>query len=243
MTQYLKTGIIIVMPAYNAAKTLRATVDSLPPIYDRIILCDDASTDETVQVAQELNIQIVVHEHNRGYGGNQKTLYREALKYQPDIIVMVHPDNQYSLEWLAAGIAQVRANQADYVLGNRMATARQDGMPFWRYSSNRFLTWLQNITFGAHLAEFHSGLRLYRASMIERMPFASFSDDFVFDSQTIAWAFSQGYRFGQMPTRCYYGYKESSINFHRSLQYGLATLAVLVSYKKRFPKKSSPENN
>ncbi len=227
----MPANIIVVMPAYNAERTLAATIKSLPQLYNQIILCDDASQDRTVEVAKSLGIQVIQHTHNRGYGANQKTLYTEALKYRPDIIVMVHPDNQYSAEWLADGIKQIVDQQADYVLGNRMADARADGMPLWRYASNRFLTKLQNWFFGSQLSEFHSGLRLYRASMIAAMPLEKFSDDFVFDSETIAWAFAHDYKFGQMRTRCFYGLQESSINFARSLRYGLATLRVLVNYK------------
>ena len=227
----MSAKIIVVLPAYKAERTIAATIKSLPPVYDQIILCDDSSPDRTVEVAQSLGIEVLQHAHNRGYGANQKTLYAAALKYNPDIIVMVHPDNQYSAEWLSQGIEQILHNQADYVLGNRMAHARADGMPLWRYVSNRFLTFWQNWFFGSQLSEFHSGLRLYRASLIADMPVERFSDDFVFDSETIAWAFAHGYKFGQMPTRCFYGLQESSINFSRSLRYGLDTLKVLIRYK------------
>lgn len=223
-------SIVVVLPAYNAERTLAKTIETLPKVYHAILLCDDASSDRTVEVARGLELTVFEHEHNGGYGANQKTLYREALQLDPDVIVMVHPDNQYDASNLAMGIAMIREHKADFVLGNRMSTARTDGMPLWRYLSNRFLTLFQNLVFRAHLHEFHSGLRLYRTSLLRAMPFEGFSNDFVFDSETIAWAFAHGYRFGEISARCHYGFNESSINFKRSITYGIATLRVLVLY-------------
>lgn len=222
--------VIVVMPAYNAERTIGGTLERLPRVYDEILLCDDASRDKTVSEARARGLTVFEHTQNGGYGANQKTLYREALARDPDVVVMVHPDNQYDASHIGEGIALIREGKADFVIGNRMATARKDGMPFWRYVSNRFLTFCQNRVFHARMHELHSGLRLYRASMLRVMPFGKFSNDFVFDSETIAWAFAHGYRFGEIPARCYYGFEESSISFKRSVAYGLATLTVLARY-------------
>jgi len=218
------------MPAYNAELTLHETVKRLPHVYDEILLCDDASKDKTVAIAQSLGLTVFTHQKNSGYGGNQKTLYQEALRRNAEIIIMVHPDNQYDASNVADGIRLIEYGEADFIIGNRMSTARKDGMPFWRYVSNRFLTLCQNFVFHSHMHELHSGLRIYRASMLRSMPFEKFSDDFVFDSETIAWAFAHGFRFGEIPARCYYGSSESSISFTRSVTYGLATLKVLARY-------------
>src|SRR3989344_1128333 len=222
--------IIVTMPAYNAEQTIAATVERLPHVYEEILLCDDASKDKTAAVARSLGLTVFEHGRNCGYGANQKTLYYEALQRNPDVIIMVHPDNQYDASNVGTGIRMIERVEADFIIGNRMSTARKDGMPFWRYVSNRFLTICQNLVFHSHMHELHSGLRLYKVSMLRQMPFEKFSDDFVFDSETIAWAFAHGFKFGEIPARCFYGFSESSINFKRSVAYGLATLKVLMRY-------------
>ena len=193
--------IIVTMPAYNAEQTIAATVERLPHVYDEILLCDDASKDKTAAVARSLGLTVFEHGRNGGYGANQKTLYYEALQRNPDVIIMVHPDNQYDASNVGTGIRMIERGEADFIIGNRMSTARKDGMPFWRYVSNRFLTICQNLVF----------------QVLETINWEKNSDDFVFDSETIAWAFAHGFKFGEIPARCFYGFSESSINFKRSV--------------------------
>ena len=219
--------VVIVMPAYNAAKTLEITYKNLPKVYDHVILCDDFSMDETLTASRTLGIETISHDVNKGYGGNQKTLYDAALKRDCDVIVMVHPDNQYETPRLPEMIEMIRSGKADMVLGSRMTTARKNGMPWWRLLSNRFLTILQNKAFGTHLSEFHSGLRAYRASLLASIDYHSFSDDFVFDSQMIAAIIAHNYKIGEVEVECIYHDEVSSINFGRSVKYGLETLKTL----------------
>lgn len=222
--------VVVVMPAYNAEHTIEKTVLTLPPVYDDMLLCDDASSDGTVARSLALGIPTVVHQSNKGYGANQKTLYARAFEHHPDVIVMVHPDNQYNTLGLPEMIAMVRRGEADMVLGSRMETALKNNMPWWKYWGNRFLTVLQNTVFGTRLSEFHSGLRVYRADVLRAMPYQTFSDRFVFDSEVIAWLIANGHRLREYPSECYYNDSVSSVSFKDSVVYGFATVRVLIHY-------------
>lgn len=218
------------MPAYNAGKTLEATVRALPCEYDDILLCDDGSVDDTSLRSESLGITTVRHKNNRGYGANQKTLYALAAKGGAEIVVMVHPDNQYSTERLPEMIGMIRDGSADMVIGSRMMTALQNNMPWWKYIGNRFLTTVQNVIFKTNFSEFHSGLRVYNAHVLDTMPLSSFSDDFVFDAEVVAWCLANTYRIREVPAECYYNSSVSSVNFRRSVEYGFATLRTLVRF-------------
>ncbi len=222
--------VIVVMPAYNAKKTLEKTCANLPKIYSEIIVCDDGSVDGTFEQSQKLNVTTLRHDCNRGYGANQKTLYDYALAKSPSIIIMVHPDNQYTTDCLPEMVAKIEGG-AGLVIGTRMKTALKNRMPWWKYLSNRFLTFLQNRTFRTNLSEFHSGLRGYDARSLASLPYRGFSDDFVFDSEVIANMRGRGYSIEEVPTECYYNKDVSSINFARSVTYGLQTLKTLLRYK------------
>jgi glycosyltransferase involved in cell wall biosynthesis len=231
-------NVIVVMPAYNAGKTLTLTYEGLPKIFDRVILCDDSSKDGTFAVSQGLGLISIQHQTNRGYGANQKTLYNRALEEGADIIIMVHPDNQYNTACLPAMIEQIKSNpRVGMILGSRMASALHHRMPIWKYVGNRFLTTFQNLVFGTKLSEFHSGLRAYPAKIFKTMPYQRFSDDFVFDSEVIAWLVTHGYEIGEVPTECYYNTQVSSVNFRRSVTYGFSTLETLVRYIRGYYKK------
>lgn len=222
--------VLVVMPAYNAGKTLEKTVSSMPPIADRILLCDDGSTDETLMIARRCGLEILQHDFNRGYGANQKTLYNRVRQLPCDIVAMVHPDNQYDTSMITHAVAMIHQNHADVVLGTRMATAKDLGMPWWKRSGNGLLSSIQRKIFHSNLSEFHSGLRVFRASLLQEMPYQIFSNDFVFDSQWLAWCFGHAQRVRELPTQCFYRSDVSSINFRHSLRYGLATLGVLATY-------------
>ncbi len=227
--------IIVVMPADNAARTLEKTYGDLDKdqVYE-VILVDDVSSDETVEVAQHLGLKCIVHVQNRGYGGNQKTCYLEALKDGADVVVMLHPDNQYDATKVPDMVAPILAGQADMVLGSRLLGGRQatlkGGMPVWKYVSNRFLTTCENLTFGTHLSEAHTGFRAYSRRLLQTIPFLINSDDFVFDSEVIAQAVAFGFRIREVPVATRYFPEASSVNFRRSVVYGLATLNVARRY-------------
>jgi glycosyltransferase involved in cell wall biosynthesis len=223
------TRVVIVMPAYRAERTLRDTYLGLPKVYSKVILCDDASGDRTTSVSRELGIATIVHTRNVGYGGNQKTLYDAACLETPDVVVMVHPDNQYDTRCIPEMIERVRRGAA-LVLGTRMETALRNGMPVWKYLSNRFLSKLQNRVFRTSLSEFHSGLRAYDARVLGRAPYRSFSNNFVFDSEVVAWFTANGHLIDEVRTECRYCASASSTNLRQSVRYGLSTLWVLVRY-------------
>lgn len=228
-----KPRVIVVMPAYNAAKTLRQTYTDLPlHLVDEVILTDDCSHDNTVEVARELGLTVFVHERNTGYGGNQKTCYREALKRGADIVVMVHPDHQYDPRLVESLLQPLLNGSADAVFGSRMLGGHplEGGMPKWKYVANVCLTALANLVFMRYFTEIHSGFRAYSRKYLESVPYALNSDDFVFDTEIIAQGMARGLEFAEIPISTRYFPEASSINFRRSVKYGLGILWVLVRY-------------
>lgn len=272
----------VVFPAYNAAATIKATLESIP---DRakyqILVCDDASSDNTVQIAHELGLEVIVHPQNRGYGANQKTLYntvlgrneassdrgeiphhtstssvgtgqasnkeeshqnsalffdRNEMSNKRDIIIMLHPDNQYDGSVIPKMVELIQNGRADFVLGNRMSAdmPKQAGMPRYKQFSNHALTNFQSRVYGVRLGEFHTGLRAYRHEVLEKINFNQFSDDFVFDSEMIAAAIARGFHLAEVPVQARYFKEASSINFRRSVKYGLETLKVLWKFKRGY---------
>jgi len=221
-------SVCVVLPAYNAARTLERTVAEIPPEVDRVLLVDDASGDATVELARRLGLETHVHAANRGYGGNQKTCYAAALGGAADVIVMLHPDYQYSPRLVTAMAAMLASGHYDVVLGSRIlgAGARDGGMPWWRYVANRGLTAVQNLLLGTKLSEFHTGLRAFRREVLEQLPLGENSDDFVFDNQILAQAIAAGYRIGELSCPTRYFDEASSIDFARSVAYGVGVLAV-----------------
>lgn len=228
-----KSKVVVVMPAYNAAKTLRMTYQELPrDVVDLVILVDDGSKDETIQIARELGLEIFVHNRNYGYGANQKTCYREALRAGADIIVMVHPDYQYDPTLVPQIIAPIQAGTADVVLGSRLlgGDVMKQGMPWWKFISNRFLTELENSVFGLKLAEYHTGYRAYRRSALETVNVDMNSDNFVFDQEIMAQFVEARLRISEVPVPTRYFPQASSASFLQSTRYGLSILWVLMRY-------------
>src|SRR4030095_2779696 len=216
--------IVVVMPSYNAAKTLMQTVADIPrDIVDEILLVDDASSDETVKVAVELGLTTFLHEHNYGYGRNQKTCYREALNRRADIVIMVHPDYQYSPQLIVPMAGMIAYGDYDVVIGSRILGkgALAGGMPVYKYVANRGLTLFQNILLNYKLSEYHTGFRAFRREVIETLPLEANSDDFVFDNQMLAQVVHFGFRVGEISTPTRYMPESSSINFGRSIRYGV----------------------
>ena len=227
-------SIVVIMPAYNAAKTLRQTVAELPrEIIDEIIITDDASTDSTAALARELGLHTLVHPRNRGYGANQKTCYREALSRGADIIVMVHPDYQYSPRLVTALASMIASDHYDLVLGSRIlgGNPRGGGMPLYKYAANRVLTLAENLMVGAKLSEYHTGFRAYSRHLLECIPFESNSDDFVFDNELILQALHFGFKVGELSCPTRYFAEASSISFRRSVIYGLGVLWSASRYR------------
>ncbi len=222
------------MPAYNAARTLQETYEKVPHEYvHEIILVDDASWDDTFKKAQELGIFCIRHQHNLGYGGNQKTCYNEALKRGADVVVMIHPDGQYDPAFLGPILEPIVSGRAEVVLGSRMLDRRkalEGGMPFYKYFSNIFLTTLENFVLGQHLSEYHTGYRAYSRRFLERIPFMRDSNDFVFDTEILVQAVHFGAKIEEIPVTTRYFKEASSVNFKTSVVYGLKTLGVLVKY-------------
>jgi glycosyltransferase involved in cell wall biosynthesis len=230
----LGNKLIVVMPAYNAEKTLRQTYDELPHEYvDDVILVDDASRDSTAVIAHELGIRTVIHRENRGYGGNQKTCYREALEQGADIVVMIHPDYQYSPRLATAMTSMIASGHYDVVLGSRILGGRslRGGMPLYKYISNRFLTLFENLLLGVRLSEYHTGYRAFSRKVLETLPLNENSDDFLFDNEMLAQAVYFGFRIGEISCPTRYFEDASSINFRRSVTYGFGVLATSVKYK------------
>ena len=227
--------IIAVLPAYNAEKTLAATIADFPPgCVDEILLVDDGSKDRTVEIAREMGLKVIVHEQNKGYGGNQKTCYRYALDQGADVVVMIHPDYQYDARVIPLAVGFIELGICDVVLGNRVRSraeaVRECKMPWWKYVSNRGLTAFENAALGQNLGEFHSGFRAYRRSVLETIPFEKNSDDFVFDTQFLVQAVSWGFRLGDVPVPVRYFEEASQINFKRSTKYGLETVRTVGQY-------------
>src|SRR5471030_1471693 len=224
----------VVMPAYNAGKTLRRTVAEIDrAVADDLILVDDRSTDDTVSVARELGLHVLVHEKNRGYGGNQKTCYAEALKRGADIVVMLHPDYQYSPKLLPAMAGMVASGHFDAVLGSRIlgVGAIAGGMPIWKYVANRVLTATENILLGYKLTEYHTGYRAFSRRLLETLPLEENSDDFVFDNQMLAQAVWFGFHIGEISCPARYFPEASSINFRRSMKYGFGVLGTALQFR------------
>lgn len=226
--------VLAVLPAYNAEKTLAATLADIPVgSVDEVLLVDDGSTDRTVQVAEEMGLTVIRHPKNRGYGGNQKTCYRYALDHGADIVVMIHPDYQYDSRIIPHAVGIIELGICDVVLGSRIRSRREAmrcGMPWWKYVSNRALTLYENFGLGQNLGDFHSGFRVYRREVLERIPFERNSDDFVFDTQFLVQAVHFGFRLGDIPVPVRYFDEASSINFRRSLVYGLSTVGTVAGW-------------
>ena len=230
---YHDQKIVVVLPAYNAAATLEKTVNDLPSIVDEIILVDDKSGDDTVAVAKRLGISVFEHEANKGYGGNQKTCYRLALERGGDIIVMIHPDYQYDPRLVKYFAEFIADNYFEVMLGTRIRSRQEalaGGMPKYKYFSNRVLTIFQNLISGRNLSEWHTGMRAYKREVLEKIDWQNNSDDFVFDSQMLFKIVAKGYRIGEIPVPVRYFKEASSINFSRSLKYGLATVWTGLKY-------------
>lgn len=226
--------IIVMLPAFNAAKTLKQTFEEIPfDVVDEIILTDDYSSDNTIEIAKQLGIKhILKHEKNKGYGANQKTCYKKALELQADIIVMLHPDYQYSPKLITPMCALVANNSFDVVLGSRILGkgALQGRMPVYKYVSNRFLTFIQNILMNQKLSEYHTGYRCFKAEILNKIDFENNSDDFVFDNEMLAQCCFINARIGEISCPANYFEEASSINFKRSVTYGLGVLRVSFSY-------------
>ncbi len=226
--------VIAVMPAYNAAATIEKTYRDIPPgCVDEVIVVDDCSSDNTAEIARELGLTVIVHEKNTGYGGNQKTCYDEALKRNPDAIIMIHPDYQYDGRLIPHFLGFMEKGICDVMLGNRIRTRREalEGrMPLYKYISNRILTIIENVVMGQNLGDFHSGFRIYTREVLETIDYHRNSDDFVFDTQFLAQAAHLGFRLGDAPIPVRYFPEASSIKFRRSVRYGLGTLGVLLKY-------------
>jgi glycosyltransferase involved in cell wall biosynthesis len=223
------------MPAYNAAKTIEKTHGDIPKgLVSKIILVDDASQDETAAISRQLGLDVIVHLQNKGYGGNQKTCYIEALSAGADVVVMLHPDNQYDATRIPAMIKPIVEGRADLVLGSRLLGGRREtlsgGMPIWKYISNRFLTTVENMALGTQLSEAHTGFRAYSRKLLLTIPFLLNSDDFVFDSEVIAQTVAFGFKIAEVPVPTRYFPEASSVNFRRSLVYGISTLNVARKY-------------
>jgi glycosyltransferase involved in cell wall biosynthesis len=225
--------VVVVMPAYNAARTLRMTYAELPhEVVDLVILVDDGSSDETVKIARELGLEIFVHNRNYGYGANQKTCYREALKAGASIIVMVHPDYQYDPTLLPSIIEPIQKGKADVVLGSRLlgSSPMKQGMPWWKYVSNRFLTWLENMAFGLRLSEYHTGYRAFSREALESVNLETNSDKFIFDQEIMAQLINTGMRVTEVAVPTRYFALASSASFIQSSIYGCSILALLGRY-------------
>ena len=226
--------VVVVMPAYNAEKTLRMTYSEIPfEIVDDVVLVDDASSDSTSEVARDLGIMTIVHENNLGYGGNQKSCYRAALELGADIVIMVHPDYQYTPKLIPAMASMIAYDEFDAVLASRILGigALEGGMPLYKYIANRFLTLFENLLLGHKLSEYHTGYRAFSREILERLPLEANSDDFVFDNQMLAQIIWFGYRIGELSCPTKYFEDASSINFRRSVIYGLGVLKTAVQFR------------
>lgn len=233
MINHLK--VVVVLPAYNAAKTLKTTFDEIPhDLVDEIILCDDHSTDDTVELAKNLGIRhILFHETNKGYGGNQKTLYQKAIELESDIVIMLHPDYQYTPKLIPVLAQMIASGLYPAVLASRILGmgALKGGMPRYKYVANRFLTLIQNLLLFQKLSEYHSGYRAFSIDLLKSINFEANSDDFLFDNQMIAQIFYKGYEIGEVTCPTKYFEDASSINFRRSVRYGIGVMLTSLSYR------------
>jgi len=226
--------IVVVLPAYNAAKTLEMTYAEIPfEFVDEVVLVDDASRDDTAQVARRLGIRTVIHPTNRGYGGNQKTCYKTALDLGADIVVMLHPDYQYTPHLITAMSSMIAYGEFEVALASRIlgVGALKGGMPFYKYVANRVLTLVENLLLGHKLSEYHTGYRAFSREVLEKLPLEANSDDFVFDNQMLAQVIWFGYRIGEVSCPTKYFEEASSINFRRSVIYGLGVLRTAVQFR------------
>jgi len=226
--------ICIVLPAYNAARTLEMTFHEIPDdVVDDVILVDDASTDDTLRLAKNLGVFAVRHDYNKGYGGNQKTCYRLALERGADVVIMLHPDYQYTPKLLLPMASMLCSGLFDVVLGSRILGrgALAGGMPVYKYVANRGLTFVQNILVGHKLSEYHTGYRGFTRSVIEKLPLERNSDDYIFDNQMLSQVIYLGFRVGEISCPARYFPEASSINFRRSVKYGLGVLKTSVSFR------------
>ena len=230
-----KSKVIVVMPAYNAEKTLKQTYEEIPfPIVDDVILVDDKSKDKTVDVAKNLGIKhVICHEENLGYGGNQKTCYRKALELGGDIVLMLHPDYQYTPKLIIPMVSLIESGQFDVVLGSRILGigARKGGMPLYKYISNRVLTAIENILLSYKLSEYHTGYRAFSRKVLESIPFETNSNDFVFDNQMLAQIIYFGFDIGEITCPTKYFPEASSINFSSSLIYGIGVMKTALQFR------------
>jgi len=229
-----RSNIWIVMPAYNAEATVQQTFDDIPAsLKSHVILVDDGSTDKTVEIARSLGIEVIQHEKNRGYGGNQKTCYRAALDHGAEIVIMLHPDYQYDSRVSLIMAELIQYDICDMVLGNRIRTRKEalaGGMPKWKYFINRLSTFLENFILGQSIGDFHSGFRAYSRELLEAIPFHENSEDFAFDQQFLVQAVAYGFRIGDVPVPVRYMSEASSINFRRSVRYGFGGLAAIGTF-------------
>ena len=226
--------VVVVMPAYNASRTLRQTYDEVPfEIVDEVLLVDDASSDETVALARELGLTTFLHERNLGYGKNQKTCYREALKRDADIVIMLHPDYQYSPRLLTSLAGMIASGHYDIALGSRIlgVGALQGGMPRYKYISNRFLTAAQNLLLGYKLSEYHTGFRAFSRRVLKSLPLEADTDDFLFDNEVLAQAIYFKFNIGEISCPTKYFPEASSISFKRSVRYGLGVLWTSLKFR------------
>jgi len=226
--------VVVIMPAYNAEKTLKQTYDEIyKDFVDEVILVDDNSGDNTKEVSKSLNIKTIVHKENRGYGGNQKSCYKAALKSGADIVVMLHPDYQYTPKLIPAIVCMMAFEQYDAVLASRMLgnSALKGGMPIYKFIANKFLTGFENVLTGEKLSEYHTGFRGFTRKVLESLPLAACDDDFIFDNEMIALLFYNNYKIGELSCPTKYFKEASSINFLRSCKYGLGVLGVSLKYR------------
>ncbi|PIS09382.1 glycosyl transferase family 2 [Candidatus Beckwithbacteria bacterium CG10_big_fil_rev_8_21_14_0_10_34_10] len=229
-----KPKVVVIMPAYNAAKTLEKTYNDIPKdLVNEVILVDDGSSDKTVRIAKKLKLKVFLHSSNLGYGGNQKTCYWEALKRKPDIVVMIHPDYQYDATLTRELIYPITKGRADIMLGSRIRSRQEafdGGMPSWKYFPNRFLTILENVVLGLTLSEYHTGFRAYSAKALEKIPFMRMSNSFVFDQEILISAVANNFKVGEIPVPVRYFPEASSASFWNSVKYGLGIIWTLFLY-------------
>ena len=230
----VKKKVIVIMPAYNAEATLERTVSDIPNgIIDEVILVDDFSNDRTVEIAERLNLTVVKHNENRGYGANQKTCYDEALKRKPDSVVMIHPDYQYDPKIIPYALGFIEKDICDIIIGSRIRDRKEaldGGMPFYKYISNRILTTIENFALGQNLGDFHSGFRIYQRKVLENINYNNNSDDYIFDTEFLVQAIYFKYKIGDVPIPCRYFPEASSISLIRSIKYGCGCLIVVFQY-------------